>query len=111
MSQPHQQPDPSPEQIRELPLDERTDIFSLGMTAWFLLRGSGPVEQRFMEKATLADYGIRVKPVAGGTQLSVETASMVATDPGAQGLGAGRVPLVDEARSEIFIALVLRLSA
>lgn len=34
----------SPEQIRELPLDERTDIFSLGMTAWFLLRGSGPVD-------------------------------------------------------------------
>lgn len=34
----------SPQQIRELPLDERTDIFSLGMTAWFLMAGSGPVE-------------------------------------------------------------------
>jgi hypothetical protein len=34
----------SPEQIRELPLDERTDIFSLGMTAWFLLKGGGPVD-------------------------------------------------------------------
>ena len=33
----------SPEQIRERELDERTDIFSLGMTAWFLMAGSGPV--------------------------------------------------------------------
>ncbi len=34
----------SPEQIREQALDERTDIFSLGMTAWFLIAGGGPVE-------------------------------------------------------------------
>lgn len=34
----------SPEQIRELALDERTDIFSLGMTAWYLIAGGGPVE-------------------------------------------------------------------
>ena len=34
----------SPEQIREHELDERTDIFSLGMTAWFLMAGSGPVD-------------------------------------------------------------------
>ena len=34
----------SPEQIREWPLDERTDIFSLGMTAWFLMTGQMSVE-------------------------------------------------------------------
>ncbi len=34
----------SPEQIREHALDERTDIFSLGMTAWYLMAGSGPVD-------------------------------------------------------------------
>ncbi|MBL8177846.1 MAG: ABC transporter permease [Bryobacterales bacterium] len=45
-----------------------------------LLRGAGAVEQRFMEQATLADYGIRLKPVAGGRQLSVETTSMVVSD-------------------------------
>src|SRR5436853_150573 len=39
----------SPEQIRELALDERTDIFSLGMTAWFLIAGGGPVEGATME--------------------------------------------------------------
>ncbi len=51
-----------------------------GKTNVMLLRGSGPVEQRFMEKAALADYGVRVKTVAGGKQLSVETASMVVND-------------------------------
>src|SRR6185295_6557411 len=39
----------SPEQIREHALDERTDIFSLGMTAWFLIAGGGPVEGVTME--------------------------------------------------------------
>ncbi len=32
----------SPEQVQEDPLDEGTDIFSLGMTLWYLLRGSDP---------------------------------------------------------------------
>jgi len=45
-----------------------------------LLRGVNGVEQTFMEKATLADYGVRVKQLAGGKQLSVETTSMVVND-------------------------------
>lgn len=45
-----------------------------------LLRGITGVEQTFMQKATLADYGVRVKTVAGGKQLSVETSSMVVND-------------------------------
>ncbi|HWB06790.1 MAG TPA: protein kinase [Verrucomicrobiales bacterium] len=39
----------SPEQIREHALDERTDVFSLGMTAWFLIQGGGPMEGATME--------------------------------------------------------------
>ena len=35
----------SPEQIKEASLDARSDIFSLGMTAWFLLHGGGPVKE------------------------------------------------------------------
>ncbi|HEX2747181.1 MAG TPA: protein kinase, partial [Verrucomicrobiales bacterium] len=34
----------SPEQIRSQPTDGRSDIFSLGMTGWFLLTGRNPVE-------------------------------------------------------------------
>lgn len=34
----------SPEQLREEELDERTDVFSLGMTLWFLLLGRLPME-------------------------------------------------------------------
>lgn len=33
----------SPEQVREQPLDGRTDIYSLGMTLWYLLQGKGPL--------------------------------------------------------------------
>ncbi|MBP7949168.1 MAG: protein kinase [Verrucomicrobiales bacterium] len=33
----------SPEQVHEEDLDERTDVFSLGMTLWFLLKGGPPV--------------------------------------------------------------------
>lgn len=34
----------SPEQLREEDLDERTDVFSLGMTLWFLLVGGLPMD-------------------------------------------------------------------
>ncbi len=33
----------SPEQIREQPIDGRSDIYSLGMTLWYLVQGSGPL--------------------------------------------------------------------
>jgi len=33
----------SPEQIREQPVDGRSDIYSLGMTLWYLLSGRGPL--------------------------------------------------------------------
>jgi len=33
----------SPEQIREQPMDGRCDIYSLGMTLWYLLQGKGPL--------------------------------------------------------------------
>lgn len=39
----------SPEQLREEELDERTDVFSLGMTLWFLLLGRLPMENNSME--------------------------------------------------------------
>lgn len=39
----------SPEQLREEELDERTDVFSLGMTLWFLLLGRLPLENNSME--------------------------------------------------------------
>jgi tRNA A-37 threonylcarbamoyl transferase component Bud32 len=32
----------SPEQLREEPMDVRTDLFSLGMTLWFLMAGGAP---------------------------------------------------------------------
>src|SRR5881296_3789490 len=32
----------SPEQLREEPMDVRTDLFSLGMTLWFLIAGRAP---------------------------------------------------------------------
>ena len=32
----------SPEQLREEPMDVRTDLFSLGMTLWFLIEGRAP---------------------------------------------------------------------
>jgi serine/threonine protein kinase len=39
----------SPEQLRDEELDERTDIFSLGMTLWFLLIGRQPLENNSSE--------------------------------------------------------------
>ena len=33
----------SPEQIREQPVDGRSDIYSLGMTLWYLVQGKGPL--------------------------------------------------------------------
>jgi serine/threonine protein kinase len=33
----------SPEQINEQPLDGRSDIYSLGMTLWYLVQGKGPL--------------------------------------------------------------------
>ncbi len=33
----------SPEQILERPMDGRSDIYSLGMTCWYLLQGRGPL--------------------------------------------------------------------
>ena len=34
----------SPEQIRALPTEPRSDLFSLGMTGWYLLTGKNPIE-------------------------------------------------------------------
>ena len=33
----------SPEQIREQPVDGRSDIYSLGMTLWYMVQGKGPL--------------------------------------------------------------------
>ncbi len=33
----------SPEQIRQQPVDGRSDIYSLGMTLWYLVQGNGPM--------------------------------------------------------------------
>jgi len=33
----------SPEQIREQPIDGRCDLYSLGMTLWYLVQGKGPM--------------------------------------------------------------------
>jgi serine/threonine protein kinase len=33
----------SPEQVREQPVDGRCDIYSLGMTLWYLVQGKGPL--------------------------------------------------------------------
>jgi hypothetical protein len=50
----------SPEQIRSHPTDGRSDIFSLGMTGWFLLTGRNPVEGAadvvIQERLTGGDY-------------------------------------------------------
>lgn len=65
----------SPEQIRELPLDERTDIFSLGMTAWFLLRGGGPVDgnthEIVAERLNHESYGERLPADLSGAAREV----------------------------------------
>lgn len=39
----------SPEQLREESLDERTDVFSLGMTLWFMLLGRLPMDNNNAE--------------------------------------------------------------
>jgi tRNA A-37 threonylcarbamoyl transferase component Bud32 len=65
----------SPEQILEKPLDERTDIFSLGMTAWFLMLGSGPVEGAQMEiiqeRLSPESYEPRLPPCLTGVRRRV----------------------------------------
>jgi serine/threonine protein kinase len=42
----------SPEQLREQPVDGRSDLFSLGMTLWFLLLGGPPEPGAFSAIAT-----------------------------------------------------------
>jgi hypothetical protein len=65
----------SPEQIREHALDERTDIFSLGMTAWFLIAGGGPVEgsttEIVQERLSDASYEPRLPATLTGRLRSV----------------------------------------
>ncbi len=43
----------SPEQLREEEVDERADVFALGMTLWFLLIGGAPIKKNSDELATL----------------------------------------------------------
>ncbi|HEY2342629.1 MAG TPA: serine/threonine-protein kinase, partial [Chthoniobacteraceae bacterium] len=42
----------SPEQIREQPIDGRCDIYSLGMTLWYLVQGKGPLLNSAGEELT-----------------------------------------------------------
>lgn len=48
----------SPEQLREAELDERTDVFSLGMTLWYLLLGKLPLQESSSEIAQRRLSGI-----------------------------------------------------
>jgi|GEM_PF-4197298 len=71
----------SPEQIREHALDERTDIFSLGMTAWFLIAGGGPVEgvnttEVVQERLAESSYESRL-PAALTGQMRAVVARMI----------------------------------
>ncbi len=54
----------SPEQIRSQPADGRSDLFSLGLTAWFLLTGRNPVEgpadQVIQERLSAGEYEARL---------------------------------------------------
>lgn len=74
----------SPEQIMEQPLDESTDIFSLGMTAWFLMEGTGPVEgapmQIVQERLNSASYEARLPASLTGALRGV-VARMLEKDP------------------------------
>ncbi len=74
----------SPEQIREEALDERTDIFSLGMTAWFLIMGEIPmdasVQEIVDERISPADYTPRLPRELTG-KLRAVVARMVEKDP------------------------------
>ncbi len=46
----------SPEQLREQPLDARSDIYSLGMTLWRLVEGRGPLlDKTGTSEASVAD--------------------------------------------------------
>jgi len=50
----------SPEQLREEAVDARSDLFALGMTAWYLAVGKPPVDDRMAaivaERLSAADY-------------------------------------------------------
>lgn len=60
----------SPEQLREEPLDARSDIFSLGLTLWFMLKGGTPfpgkpaqvVAQRLSGKSYVPDLPPNLPP-------------------------------------------------
>ncbi len=60
----------SPEQMEEHELDERTDIFSLGMTAWYFLAGGGPVDGSLLavarERLSTESYAPRLPATLSG---------------------------------------------
>ncbi|HWB04511.1 MAG TPA: protein kinase [Verrucomicrobiales bacterium] len=74
----------SPEQIREQTIDERTDIFSLGMTAWYLMSGNGPVEgavkEIIDERLSDTSYEPRLPATLSGPLRRI-VARMVEKDP------------------------------
>jgi serine/threonine protein kinase/formylglycine-generating enzyme required for sulfatase activity len=49
----------SPEQIREQPVDGRSDIYSLGMTLWYLVQGKGPLLDEEGEEIPDMDEAMR----------------------------------------------------
>jgi hypothetical protein len=62
----------SPEQLKEEPMDTRTDLFSLGMTLWYLLLGRAPDGGSSAEIAAR-----RLSPESYVTQLSADLPSQL----------------------------------
>lgn len=75
----------SPEQMREQKLDARSDIFSLGMTLWFLLVGGRPIEGSTAEvvsdRLSAQEYDKRLPPGLTGPPRAV-LARMLRKSPG-----------------------------
>ncbi|MEI6654263.1 MAG: protein kinase [Verrucomicrobiota bacterium] len=91
----------SPEQILEKPLDSRSDLFSLGVTLWWLLIGKNPFGE--MKRGPLiAD---RVGPSSYASALPPEL------DPEARGLLEGLLEKDAEKRTATAHEVVERLSA